>query len=141
LNESARKLALRLVDDPLFRDERRGVHTLAWSAPQPTEDPLFFAGWSAKASLLLAQCYRAEATVVDEDAAKDLRAKAHATYQDVYVTYQCIPDICAEAYWQAYETAKEMRDDALAAETLKSLKTHPKLQDTQRAKDAMRVDP
>jgi len=49
------------------------------------------------------------------------------------------PEVCAEAYWQAYETAKELGDNTLANETLKTLSTHPKLQKTQRAQDAAKL--
>ena len=62
--------------------------------------------------------------------------KAYATYQRVYIAYQSLPDICAEAYWQASETAKTLNEYGLAAENLKALANHPKLQNTRRAKEA-----
>ena len=47
---------------------------------------------------------------------------------------QSLPEVCAEGYWQAYETAKEMGNQELADETLKTLREHPKLQNTERVK-------
>jgi hypothetical protein len=54
----------------------------------------------------------------------------------VYVAYQGFPEVCAEAYWQAYETAQKLGEETLAAETLKALREHPKLTNTEAAKRA-----
>jgi len=116
--EPATALALQIVGDKSFRGET-----------------------AAKAYLLLCQVYRKQAAAATADAASEWLKKAHGTYQRVYVAYQSSPDVCAEAYWQAYETAKELHDDALATATLKTLAKHPKLQNTQRAKDAMKLNP
>jgi tetratricopeptide (TPR) repeat protein len=116
--EPAGKLALQIVGDKMFRGETSG-----------------------KAYLLLAEVYRNQAAKASGDAAGELLKKAHGTYQRVYVAYQSSPDLCAEAYWQAAGVAKELHEDALASETLKTLAKHPKLQNTQRAKDAMKLNP
>jgi tetratricopeptide (TPR) repeat protein len=119
--EVVQKLAESIVSDKTFRGET-----------------------VAKAYLLLAQSYRKQATqsaVISPAVSKDFLAKAYGTYQRVYVAYQSVPEICAEAYWQAYETAKELGDSTLANENLKVLKSHPKLQKTQRAKDAAKLSP
>jgi TolA-binding protein len=110
--DEASKLALQIVGDKMFRGETAG-----------------------KAYLLLGQIYRKQAAKATADDAIELLKKAHGTYQRVYVAYQGFPDICAEAYWQAYEVAKELKDDK-AGEILKVLATHPKLQNTKPAKKA-----
>ena len=111
--EPAEKLSLQIVGDKMFRGETAG-----------------------KAYLQLARVYRKQAAKASGDAAAELLKKAHGTYQRVYVAYQSTPDVCAEAYWQAYETAKELNEEGLAAETLKALSIHPKLQNTPPAKKA-----
>ena len=113
--EPAEKLALEIIGDKMFRGE-----------------------WAGKAYLVLAQIHRTKAEkAVGTDAKMELLKKAHATYQRVYVAYQNVPDVCAEAYWQAYETATELGNTALADETLKQLAAHPKLKNTARAKKAV----
>ena len=113
--EPAEKLALEIIGDKMFRGE-----------------------WAGKAYLVLAQIHRTKAEkAVGTDAKMELLKKAHATYQRVYVAYQNVPDVCAEAYWQAYETATELGSTALADETLKQLAAHPKLKNTARAKKAV----
>jgi len=114
--EVAEKLALEIIGDRLFRGE---------SIP--------------KAYLLLAQVQRKLAAKAVGAEATELLKKAHAIYQRVYVTYQGQPDSCAEAYWQAYEVAKELGDTIVANNTVIDLSTHPKLQNTQRAKDAAKL--
>ena len=114
--EAAEKLALEIIGDKLFRGE---------SVP--------------KAYLLLAQVYRKQAAKAVGAEAAELLKKAHAIYQRVYLTYQGQPDSCAEAYWQAYKTAKALGEDTLADETLKQLATHLKLRKTQRAQDAEKL--
>jgi outer membrane protein assembly factor BamD (BamD/ComL family) len=112
-NDEADKLALQIVGDKMFRGETSG-----------------------KAYMLQAQAYRAKAAKASGDEAAELLKKAHGIYQRVYVAYQAFPDVCAEAYWQAYETAKLLGDEKIAEETLKALKAHPKLQNTAPAKKA-----
>lgn len=112
--DEAEKMALETVGDRAFRGE--------------------FAG---RAYLLLGKVYREQSKKASGvDARLELLKKGHATYQRVYVAYQGFPEVCAEAYWQAYETAKELGNAELAAETAKALADHPKLQNTERAKEA-----
>lgn len=112
---AAEKLALSIVGDKMFRGET-----------------------TAKAYLLLAQNYRKQSAKTVGAEASEFLKKAHGIYQRIYVAYQSLPDICAEAYWQAYETAKALGETELARETLKRLIIHPKLVNTQRAKDAVK---
>lgn len=110
-NDEAVKLALQMVGDKTFRGDTAG-----------------------QAYLILGGVYRKQAKELSGSQAKDMLAKAHGTYQRVYVAYQGMPEICAEAYWQAYETARDLNDAVLAGETLQALKSHPKLQNTARVK-------
>lgn len=113
--EPAEKLALQVVGDKMFRGETAG-----------------------KAYLFLGQVYRKQsAHTADAEAKSELLKKAHGTYQRVYVAYQSTPDVCAEAYWQAYETATDLGNQELANETIKALAANPKLQNTERAKKAV----
>ena len=115
--EPAEKLALEIVGDKMFRGESAG-----------------------KAYLILARIYRTQAEkAVGVDARLELLKKAYATYQRVYIAYQSAPDVCAEAYWQAYETATDMGNTTLADETLKTLAANPKLKNTARAKKAVEL--
>ncbi len=110
--EDAEKRALQIVGDKMFRGES-----------------------AAKAYLLLGSITRQQAQkAATPDEKLELLKKAHGYYQRVYVAYQSIPEVCAEGYWQAYETAKEMGHQELADETLKTLREHPKLQNTERVK-------
>ncbi|KAB2641964.1 MAG: tetratricopeptide repeat protein [Verrucomicrobia bacterium] len=110
----ARKLAELVVSDKTYRGEMAG-----------------------KAYLMMADSYRIEAARPEAVTERDeLMRKAYNTYQRMYVVYQSLPDICAEAYWQASETAKALKEGDLAAENLKVLANHPKLQNTKRAKEA-----
>jgi tetratricopeptide (TPR) repeat protein len=110
--EDAEKFALEIVSDKTFRGESAG-----------------------KAYILLGKVYRKQSEKADGvEARQELLKKAHATYQRVYVAYQSAPEVCAEAYWQAYETAKELGNQTLADETLAALLANPKLQNTQRVK-------
>ncbi len=115
--EPAEKLALEVVGDKMFRGESAG-----------------------KAYLILARIYRTQADkAAGADAKAELLKKAHGTYQRVYIAYQSVPDVCAEAYWQAYETATDLGDTTLADETLKALAANPKLKNTARAKKAVEL--
>lgn len=111
--EPATELALEMVGGKMFRGEA-----------------------SAKAYMQLGLIYRKQAAKADGEEARQFLAKAHGTYQRVYVAYQGFPEICAEAYWQASLVLKELKDDVQAQETLKALAEHPKLKDTARAKEA-----
>lgn len=112
-HEEAIKLALNTVGDKMFRGQS-----------------------AADAYMLLAKVYRKQAAKAPGPEGTELLKKAHGTYQRVYVAYQGFPDVCAEAYWQAYETAKELGEETLAADTLKALREHPKLTNTKAAKKA-----
>lgn len=112
-HEDAIRLALSTVGDKMFRGQS-----------------------AADAYMLLAQAYRKQAAKANGTDAAELLKKAHGTYQRVYVAYQGFPEVCAEAYWQAYETAQKLGEATLAAETLKALREHPKLTNTKAAKKA-----
>jgi len=109
----ATDLALGMVGGKMFRGEAAG-----------------------KANLKLGMIFRKQAVTAVGEEARLFLTKAHEVYQRVYVAYQGFPDICAEAYWQAYLVLKELKDDVQAQETLKALAEHPKLQNTARAKEA-----
>ena len=111
--DEASKLALQLIGDKMFRGESAG-----------------------KAYLFLGRVFRGQAADASGAEATELLKKAHGTYQRVYVAYQAFPDTCAEAYWQAYETAKQLGEKKIAKETLLSLRNHPKLQNTAQSKKA-----
>ncbi len=112
--EAAEKLALDTVGDKMFRGESAG-----------------------KAYLLLGKLYRKQSAKADgTDAKLELLKKAYAIYQRLYIAYQSTPDVCAEAYWQGYETANDLGNKTLADETLKALLANPKLQNTERYKKA-----
>lgn len=112
--DEAEKLALEIVGDKTFRGETAG-----------------------KAYIQLGEVYRKQsAKASGVDAKLELLKKAHATYQRVYIAYQSVPEVCAEAYWQAYETATELGNKELANETLKQLRENQKLKNTERFKKA-----
>jgi tetratricopeptide (TPR) repeat protein len=118
-DEEAEKLALEITGDKMFRGE--------------------FAG---KAYIMLAGMLRKQADkAAGQEAKLELLRKAHGYYQRVYVANQSVPEVAAEAYWQAYETAKELDDLTLASETLKALSINPKLKNTERAKKALEMAP
>ena len=115
--EAAEKLSLEIVADKMFRGESAG-----------------------KAYLVLGKVYRKQADKATNNEAKlELLKKAHGIYQRVYVAYQSQPEVCAEAYWQAYETATSLSDRGLASETLKALAANPKLKNTARAIKALEL--
>ncbi len=112
--EDAKKIALQIAGDKMFRGESAG-----------------------KAYLLVGKIFRKQAeTAATPDAKMELLKQAHGTYNRVYTAYKSTPDVCAEAGWQAYEPLIEMGDQALATETLKALGTDLKLKNTARAKKA-----
>lgn len=115
--EPAMKLALDTVGDKTFRGESAG-----------------------KALLLMGDIYRKQAKkAAGTDEKLELLKKAHGTYQRIYVAYQSFPDVCAEAYWRAYETANDLGNTSLADETIKALAENPKLKNTARAKKAAEI--
>lgn len=116
--EEAEKLALATAGDKTFRGE--------------------FAG---RALLLNAQVYREQARKASGDEKAELLKKAYGTYNRVFTAYKSTPEIAAKAGWQAYETLKEMGDEALAAETLKEIAADPKLKNTEHAKKASELVP
>lgn len=112
--DEATKFALEIAGDRMFRGESVG-----------------------RAYILLGKVYRKQAEKADGvDERLELLKQAHATYQRVYIAYKSTPEVCAEAYYQAYETALELGDQTLASETLKTLQDDPKLQNTAAAKRA-----
>jgi hypothetical protein len=114
--DEAEKLAGAIVADKAFRGETAG-----------------------KAYLLLGRIYREKAAKAGGEKALEYREKAYSTYQRVYIAYQGTPEISADGYWEAYETAKELNDEELAQKTLKALKEHPKLQHTEPWKRAVEL--
>jgi tetratricopeptide (TPR) repeat protein len=100
-------------------------------------DRSFRGEFAGKALILCGKIYREQAAnTVDNDAKLELLKQAHGTYQKVYIAYQSTPEVCAEAYWQAYETANLLGNKELADKTLESLKENPKLKNTERYKQA-----
>ena len=119
-----------LVDLGKFEDGRK-------LAEQVVGDKMFHGEMAGKAYLMLADSYRVEAAQAAPGSdPNELMRKAYATYQRMCITYQSLPEICAEAYWQAAETAKGLNEFGLASENLKTLTTLPKLQNTRRAREA-----
>ena len=111
--DDASKLATETITDKTFRGEHAG-----------------------KAYLLQARVFRNQAAKAVGAAADELLKQAHGIYQRVYVSYQGYPEICADAYWGAYEVAQQLKDTDLAKETLKTLRNHAKLQNTAACKKA-----
>ena len=106
-------------------------------ATQTAGDKTFRGEFAGKALLLQGKIFRARAKKADTPEAKlDFLKQAHGTYNRVFTAYKSTPDVCAEGAWQAYETLLEMGTKELAEETLKTLSLDPKLQNTERAKQA-----
>ncbi|MBN8459922.1 MAG: tetratricopeptide repeat protein [Verrucomicrobia bacterium] len=99
-------------------------------AQETIGDKSFRGEFAGKAYLLEARMYRKQASKAAGDEAAEFLKQAHAIYQRVYVSHQGFPEVCANAYWGAYEVALELKDDTLAQNTLKALAEHPKLQNT-----------
>lgn len=100
-------------------------------------DKSFRGEFAGKALILCGKIYREQAAkLTNNDAKLELLKQAHGTYQKVYIAYQSTPEVCAEAYWQAYETANLLGNKELADKTLESLKANPKLKNTVRFKEA-----
>jgi tetratricopeptide (TPR) repeat protein len=115
--EVAEKLALDTAGDKTFRGESAG-----------------------KALVLMGSIYRKQATKATSPEAKlELLKKAYGTYNRVYGAYKSSPEVCAEAGWQAYETAGEMGNKELADQMIQALANEPKLANTDRAKKAVEL--
>jgi tetratricopeptide (TPR) repeat protein len=112
--EKAKVFALSIVGDKSFRGETAG-----------------------KVYVILGKIYREQSKkAATAEAKMDLLATALATYKRVTSAYKSSPEVCAEAYWQAYETTMEQGDKKAADEYLTSLANDPKLINTQRSKQA-----
>jgi TolA-binding protein len=111
--DEAEELALKIVGDRSFRGR---------TIP--------------KAYMVLAEVLRKKADKQDVKTSMATLKSAHAYYQRVYLTYRKEADLCAESYFRAYETAKQLGDVKLANETLKELIADPKLKDTEEVKKA-----
>lgn len=118
-DDEVKKLALEITADKMFRGEYAG-----------------------KSYILLANVLRRQASkAADEAAKKELLSQAHGYLQRVYVANLSVPEVAAEAYWQAYETALELKDSSLAMNTLRALAAHPKLKNTEKGKKAAEMAP
>ncbi len=111
--EEAEKLALEIVGDRVFRGDAVG-----------------------KAYILLGEVYRKQAEKVSTDDQLELLKKAYATYQRVYIAYRGYPEVCARAYYEAWQTAQKLGNSELAENTLKALLDDPKLAETEYRKKA-----
>ncbi len=106
-------------------------------AKETVGDKSFRGEYAGKLYLLLGKIYRKQSEKADgPDAKIELLKQAYANYQHVYIAYKSTPEICAEAYWQAYETATEMGNKTYADENLQALLADPKLKNTERYKKA-----
>lgn len=104
---------------------------------QETSGDKTFRGESAgKALLLMAKTYRKQAEKASGDARNGLLAQADGVYKKVALAYQSYPEVCAEGYWQDIEVLKELGKREDADKMLKILREHPKLKNTERAKEA-----
>ena len=100
-------------------------------------DKMFHGEMAGKAYLMMADSYRVEAEQAAAGADPNaLLRQALGAYDLMCISYQSIPEICAEAYWQAAETAKTINEFGIASERLRTLANHPKLQNTKRGKEA-----
>ncbi len=111
--DEAAKLALDTIGDKTFKGETAG-----------------------RAYLLQARMFRRQAARAAGEAARELRVQAQAIYQRVYLTYVSIPEVCADAYWESYQTLTELAMHTDAKATLALLRDHPKLQNTAACKRA-----
>lgn len=112
--ENADKLADNMIGDKAFRGEGAG-----------------------KAYLLKALSLRRQAAKAQGiDASRELLKQARAVYQRVQGAYKAAPEVYAEALWQEYKTALDLRDDENGKKILEFLLAEPKLKNTARRKDA-----
>jgi tetratricopeptide (TPR) repeat protein len=105
-------------------------------AQETSGDKTFRGEFAGKALLLMAKTYRKQAEKATGDAKSGLLAQADGVYKKVALAYQSFPDVCAEGYWQDIEVLKELGEKEKADEMLKLLREHPKLKNTERAKQA-----
>ena len=110
-------------------------------ATEITGDKQFRGIYVPQAYMLLADIHRRYAAQEAGTQKVESLRKAHAYFQRVYSAYKAFPEICAEAYWNAYEVLGELGETAIATETLKQLSENPKLKDTERAKQAKKLLP
>lgn len=111
--EEAERLALTIVGDKSFRGPMIG-----------------------QTYLILADSLREKAKKESAETRAETLKTAHGYYQRVYTAYQGYPEICAEAYFKAWETAKAIGNSDLAEKTKKQFLEHPKLKDTEYRKKA-----
>jgi len=114
--DEAEKLGLETVGNKMFRGEPAG-----------------------KAYLLVARVYREKSAKIsgaEVDKKMDLLKQAYGTYQRVYTAYKAFPEVCAEAYLQASETARELGKTAEVEENMKILLEDPKFKNTEAYKKA-----
>lgn len=90
----------------------------------------------AKTYMVLAEVMRKKADKQDTKTSMSTLKSAHGYYQRVYTAYKKEIDICAQAYFAAYECAKQLGDVKMANETLKTFRTEVKLKDTPEYKKA-----
>jgi TolA-binding protein len=115
-HDTADKLADNMIGDKAYRGEYAG-----------------------KAYLLKALNLRRKAPKAEGiDATRDLQKQARAVYQRVQGAYKASPEVYAEALWQEYQTALDLRDDVNAKEILTFLLAEPKIKNTSRIKDAQK---
>jgi len=115
--ETADKLADNMVGDKSFRGESAG-----------------------KAYLLKARSLRRQSEkAAGIDASRELLKQAKAVYQRVQGAYKASPEVYAEALWQEYQVALELRDNENATKILEFLYAEPKLKNTARYKDAEKL--
>ena len=113
--DDAKKFALEMVGDKTFRGEIAG-----------------------KTHLVIGAIYRAQSKKSTEKTVKDdLLKQALSHYQKLITAYKSTPDVCAEGYWQAYETAMEQGDKTAADQFMTLLASDPKVKNTARSKQAV----
>ncbi|MBK1881844.1 tetratricopeptide repeat protein [Luteolibacter pohnpeiensis] len=110
-------------------------------ATEITGDKQFRGIYIPQAYMLWAEIYRKYGDQKAGTAKVECLRKAHAYYQRVYSAYKAYPEVCAEAYWDAYEVLGELGETEIATKTLQQLADEPKLKDTERAKQAKKLLP
>jgi hypothetical protein len=112
-SEEAEKQALEIAGDRSFRGPMVG-----------------------QAYIVLGDLLREKSKSEPSDKGQETMKTAHGYYQRVYTAYQGYPEICAEAYYKAWETLKGIGNNDLAEKTLQNFLEHPKLKDTEYRKKA-----
>lgn len=95
--------------------------------------------FGAKIYLIIGQIYEKKSAAASGNEAKEFLKQAFGTYQRIYGAFMAFPELAAEAYWRAYLTAKELGESLISQENLKTLATHPKLENTAYAKKAREI--